>query len=242
MKKRYSEELLDEYALVRLVVPHYDEIRKIVGDQVKSRSVNLEQEPIYVLDLGSGSGYTTERVLLADPRVNVVGVDIEPVIIRQAEKNLGEYIENRRLRLVLNDALAYMRNLESESLDMVVSTFVIHNFEKDHRSKVYEELFRVLKIGGLFVNGDKYARDDNEQHQEDFEKRLQRFRDVFGRIERLDLANSWISHCLDDNVPGVLMKEGDAIKEMLGIGFSDVQKIYRKEQEAIIVAKKEKEE
>jgi tRNA (cmo5U34)-methyltransferase len=238
VQKRYPAKVLDEYALVKLVVPHYDTIRQRVGTEIKNRYRDSKQESISVLEIGSGSGYTTLALLLADQRIKVHAVDIEPVIIAQARINLGDYIKMRRVELIEADAFTYLQSLEPESFDASISTFAIHNFNQKDRSHMLRNLHRVLKPKGVFVNGDKYANDDEQEHELELRSRLQRFRKIFENIDRPDLKEEWIKHCLVDNLPDVIMKEGKSIEELREIGFSEVEKIYRRYQEAIIVASK----
>ena len=62
------------------------------------------------------------------------------------------------------DALGFLRGLPDASLDVVSSNYAVHNFLDDYRREFLTEIFRVLKPGGLFVNGDRYAMDDRAAH------------------------------------------------------------------------------
>ena len=102
-----------------------------------------------VLDLGSGAGFDC---FLAARRVEetgkVIGVDMVPEMVEKAKAN-GEKYGYKNVEFKLGE----IENLpvENDSIDIIISNCVI-NLSPD-KDKVFEESFRVLKIGGkMFVS------------------------------------------------------------------------------------------
>jgi tRNA (cmo5U34)-methyltransferase len=224
--KRFKGDLGKEYHFSKLISPHYDSMRYKVG------RIIADHDSKTILDLGCGSGYSTQAILLANPNASVVAVDNEPAMIKQAKINLKDY--KKRLDIVEEDALKYLQSLKSESFDACASGFTIHNFRKEYRNNVLEEIYRVLKRKGLFVNADKYVKYNLNEHSIDFNLRLERIDSVFTALQREDLKQQWLSHYMEDNQPENLMHEKDSITEMETLGFTDLQSNNHQELEVII--------
>jgi len=107
-----------------------------------------------VLDLGSGPGPLSLRVLRRFPRARCVAVDYDPVVMRIGQGALGTY----RGRLTWVDAKlgapGWTDRLPPGRYDAAVSTTALHWLQPRGLSQLYRDLARVLRSGGVFVNGD----------------------------------------------------------------------------------------
>ena len=116
-------------------------MRQEIISQVKS-GVNLK-----VLDVGCGTGYTTFGILQRTDVSEVVGLDMNPVQLKRAVKNLAS--TKRRTSISMGDAgnLPFV----DESFDAVTSVGAIEYFPDPQR--IIEELARVTCPGGMVVVG-----------------------------------------------------------------------------------------
>ncbi len=235
--KKFHGKLGEDYELFKLACPHFDDLQNTVGKTVKDYFKNKKESKIDVLEIGCGPGYTTEIILNSDKRTKVIAIDNESVMIEQAKIVLNNYIKDR-VKLIHADALEFLKKQNANYFDAFTSAFTLHNFHKDYRRKVLEEIYRVLKPEGIFVNGDKYAADDKRKHKAAFEWQMQEFKIQYTKINRLDLIEEWTKHYEEDNKPNLIMKEGEAIQLMKNIGFKDVKIIFRKHTDAVLSAKK----
>lgn len=190
-----------------------------------------------VIEIGCGPGYTTYAVLEAMSKVKITAVDNEPSMMQQARRNLDEYVEKGQVRLIEQDAVEYLMETPSQSIDGIISAFTLHNFRNDYRQQIMKEIQRVLPPGGVFVNADKYAQHDPIQHAEALNRQLTQFNNIYRQIGRLDLAESWIEHYLEDELRERIMYEQEAHIDLRNQGFQSTT-TYRNGMEAIIVAVK----
>jgi tRNA (cmo5U34)-methyltransferase len=228
---RFANILGEEYNLFNKAVPHHDEFQSKVGEIIKNYSSSLKTEDISVVEGGCGTGITTTRILEADKRIKVIGIDNEEKTIKQARAILEEYGD--RVDLKKEDLLTALKSLSDKSVDVFASVWVIHNLAPEYRTQLFPEIARVLKIGGLFINGDKYARNEANLHASDLENQIKAF-DIFDTLGRSDLKQEWTEHYHEDEKIKITENEQRTILQNLG--FNDIQVQYRKGMEAIVTA------
>jgi hypothetical protein len=110
--------------------------------------------------------------------------------------------------------------------------------ERDYRDALHSQIFRVLVDGGLFVNADKYAPQDENERFEALGTALTRFFDAYAPLGKLDLLKEWVLHNVADQAPDRCMKEGDTVVKLKEIGFCGTRILYRSNMEAVLVAYK----
>lgn len=234
-EKRFEGLLGKHYRLFTLACPHYHTLQYLVKNEIRNFAKNKKQERIKVCEIGPGIGYTTKAILESDPRVHLLSIDDEKVMIEQARTYVGK--GGKRVEFVLKDGLAFLKTLESGSIDVFASVFTLHNWTESYRDQVITEVFRVLKSGGIFVNADKYAHPDPRKHEKQLTLQLKQL-NIFEEINIPQLKSAWVQHYLEDNQPGVIMKEDRAVQQMKEVGFAAVDVFSRINMEAVLVAKK----
>ena len=226
---RFANVLGEEYNLFNKAVPHHDEFQENVAEIIKDYSSSLRTDDVSVIEGGCGTGITTARILEADKRIKVIGIDNEERTIKQARAILKDY-ENR-VNLKKEDLLVALKAIPDKSVDIFASVWVVHNLQPEYREQLFPEIARILKIGGLFINGDKYARNEADLQAQDLESQIMAF-DVFDTLSRSDLKKEWTEHYREDEK--IKITENEQIQILQGLGFKDVAVQYRKGMEAII--------
>ncbi|MEI7498614.1 MAG: class I SAM-dependent methyltransferase [Candidatus Falkowbacteria bacterium] len=197
-----------------------------------------ELKELKVLEVGTGTGLTSIRALEADPRIKLVTVDADGNLMAKAKEVLADMAE--RIEFINKDILSALQAMESESIDVMASALTIHNFSTEYREQMMQELTRVLKSGGLFVNADKYAHEDIEAHQKSLKEQIDSF-DIFDNmdvpeVDMPTLKQGWIKHYEDDEKTKIT--EPEQIKMLADLGFKDIRVIFRESMEAVITATK----
>lgn len=110
--------------------------------------------PVRVLDLGTGPGPLVERVLRQFPGSQVVGVDLDPVLLRVGEVAMAP--NGSRVAWVLTDIRRedWSAGLPTGRFDAVVSSLALHWLEEAELRRLYRDLHQLLRPGGLLINGD----------------------------------------------------------------------------------------
>jgi len=236
-ERRFKGTMSEDYHLLRLAMPHFEELQQRIGEAVARFAGAGPSGRIHILDLGCGSGITSEMILASGKDILLTSLDNEEKMTRQATENLSEDIREDRCRVVLQDALDYSRDQRDGTFDIVASVLTLHNMHHAYRSLLHREIFRVLKPGGLFINGDKYVEGDEERFKK-LQVALGRFFDAFVPLGKVHLLKDWVLHNVADQAPDRVMKASDAVQELREIGFKSVEIQGRYNMEAVLVAKK----
>lgn len=233
----FSGVIGQEYQMLKLICPYATEMSRLVGVEVGEVSRH-QQTDLFVLELGGGTGITTLSILSASDTVHVLSVDNEPTMQNQAKQSLQKWIETGRLTFSADDALSALQKLDDNSVDVVASAYTLHNFEADYRQQVVQNVFRVLKPAGQFINGDRYALDDVDAHRRLTQQEVAGYFKVLTEINRLDLLEHWVIHLFCDESENHVMRESIAMQQLMNAGFAKIQLKLRKDVNALMIAVK----
>lgn len=237
-ERRFRGALSNEYALIRRALPHCDDLQKGVRAAVAAHSTT--SNPVQVLEIGCGNGVTSEAILAARKNLVLTALDNEQQMVRQAIRRLDKPRTAHRCRILCVDALSHLRDLPARSIDIVASALTLHNLNRTYRDRVHRQIFRVLKPGGLFVNADKLAPDDDLRRFKELGRTLSWFFKTFVPAGRYDLLQGWVLHNVADQSPDRVMKEKETFAALRKIGFAAIRISARYNMEAVFHARKPK--
>jgi ubiquinone/menaquinone biosynthesis C-methylase UbiE len=126
-------------------------------------------KPIQILELGSGDA-SLIKSLLCDFQIKLYsGCDLSENALQLAKINLSNLDSTVELNCI--DMLSQLKRLESNSFDVIFSSFAIHHLSDDDKNLLFGECYRVLKIPGFFILID-VIRNEDEGRQIYIEKYL----------------------------------------------------------------------
>jgi trans-aconitate methyltransferase len=106
-----------------------------------------------VLELGTGTGETTRRVLARHPAAVVIGLDASRAMLDHARAALPtNRVELRVARLT--------DPLPDGPFDVVVSALTVHHLDGTGKADLFRRVAAVLSAGGRFVVGDLVVPED----------------------------------------------------------------------------------
>ena len=150
--------------------------------------------PSDVLDIGCGQGHDLRAMARAGHRV--AGLDFSPLAIRQARRKVygWRFPKRRKSDLRVQD-IADGLSFEDGRFDGVYSHLALHYFRDDVTRRIFGEIERVLRPGGLLAFSVKSTDDpyygDGEQLGEHIFSRKGHVRHFFDDGYVKDLLDGW---------------------------------------------------
>ncbi|MGZ5043685.1 MAG: class I SAM-dependent methyltransferase [Methylobacter sp.] len=233
----FSGVIGQDYDLLNLIYPIATEMSRLVGIAASKYSAQVA-ENLTVVELGGGTGITTLSLLTASDKFNILSIDNEPVMQEQAKNNLHKWVEEGELAFCGDDALTALTNIASDSVDIVASAYTLHNFLDTYRQEVIQEIFRILKPGGQFINGDRYGLDDISEHTRTIQQEVTSYFKTLTQIKKLDVLEHWIVHLFSDESENHVMRESAALEQLRDTGFLNITLSHRLEVNALVTASK----
>ncbi len=124
------------------------------------------------LDLGCGTGALTEQIVRRLPRARVVAIDWDPVTQRLGRAALGKY----RGRIAWLDAdlraPTWTEKLPPGRYDAAVSSTALHWLREAELARLYRDLYRRLRPGGILLNADRLSFDATARRLREIERVL----------------------------------------------------------------------
>ena len=144
---------LKEYdRMIRIFVPGYESMLSLVADTLAS----LFPKKLQVLDLGTGTGALAFEIAKRIPHAELELWDIDKKMLEIARGRLDIY--KSRVHFVEK---SFEENLPE--CDAIVASFSLHHFkERVRKQKTFDEIYRALRSGGIFLNADQTVNDNKE--------------------------------------------------------------------------------
>jgi tRNA (cmo5U34)-methyltransferase len=132
----------DSYlALMREEVPDYARLQDEAA--AASRAVRART----ILELGTGTGETARRLLVAHPHARLIGIDASPEMLAAARATL----EADRVTLRVG---RLEEPLPPRRFELVASVLCVHHLDGPGKAGLFARIAGVLVPGGVFVLGD----------------------------------------------------------------------------------------
>ena len=145
-----SASLTKKYlAGVREAIPLAGEQLDVMLRLIEARGRQIES----FLDLGCGDGVLAAAIFEQYPQARGTLLDFSEPMLEAAQQRLGHH--TGQLRFVSADfgIKDWPRDLdEIAPFDVVVSGYSIHHQPDDRKRKIYNQIYGLLKSGGLFLN------------------------------------------------------------------------------------------
>jgi tRNA (cmo5U34)-methyltransferase len=125
---------------IRTDIERFDEFQDAIADE--TRGVQAAR----ILELGTGTGETAQRVLEHHPEALLIGVDESDSMLERAREALPNATDLRVARL--------QDPLPEGPFDLVFSALTVHHLNAGQKADLFRRVADVLRPGGRFVLGD----------------------------------------------------------------------------------------
>lgn len=133
-------------------MPFREERFRTMGDALDV----LFKGPFTALDLGCGPGSLSVRMIERFPRVKMIGVDHDPVMLKIGQNALGDIHGHMKWIDADISSPGWEQCLGVSRFDAVLSTTAIHWLKPQDLRHLYPTLGKIVRKGGVFMNGDHF--------------------------------------------------------------------------------------
>ncbi len=179
------------------------------------------------IDLGCGDGILANTILTQYPDANGLLLDYSSSMIDAAKDRMSDFQNQSIIQsdLSKND---WSDNIISEP-EVVVSGYAIHHLKNGRKFELFEEIFEILKPGGIFINMDHVASITsfgNSLFNEFMVDALYaKLKDEGNERSKIDLLEEYVNRPDQyDNILLPVTMQCDWLKE---IGYSDVDCYFK---------------
>lgn len=142
-KNHFENEAIEYDNVIIKLIPYYTEMVQAIVATIPFQS----NEEIRVIDLGSGTGSLSQAIQQQYPQAKLTLVDVAENMLQIAEQKLGG-----NCTYVNSDFNSFDFD---KQYDVIVSSLALHHIEKaSDKQLFYSKIYKALKPGGVFVNGD----------------------------------------------------------------------------------------
>ncbi|MFH0967593.1 MAG: class I SAM-dependent methyltransferase [Methanobacteriota archaeon] len=179
--------------------------------------------PVTLLELGSGTGYATSKILTVHPQAAVTCIDHSPEMIACA-------LQKPELQSVQILEQDIRDPWPDKQYDVIMTTLCFHHIPGDDRIVLLHRAYETLPSGGIFICGD-IVRPEYAKAEEIYSARWIRTMKQAG-LPPADIEQ--IIHSRKENY-GEMETIERFIRKIHDIGFSEVLMPYRHEISAVFV-------
>ena len=126
----------------------YDPVARLTTREKEFKTALIRQAQIangqHVLDLGCGTGTLTIAAKLAIPSCEVIGLDGDPAILKQATAKA----QRAGVEIKFDEGMSFALPYNDNSFDRVMSSLFFHHLTRENKLLTLSEAYRVLKPGG----------------------------------------------------------------------------------------------
>ncbi len=133
-----------------------DVMRRRAMKPIAAWLAGRNQRGLTALDVGCGTGRLLAFLHDAWPGLRLTGLDLSAPYLAEARRLVG-----RTARAKLTEGAAERLPFEDASVDVIASSFLLHELPHDVRESALAEMARVVKPGGIVVVVDSIQRGDH---------------------------------------------------------------------------------
>lgn len=222
VKEHFEVKYQDYDALIPKLIPRYQYLQsqtiRLLGLDKKTTAT--------VLELGIGTGQSTEQLLKLYPYTHVTGVDISPGMLAQGQKRLKSL--SKKVTFIEQD-IAHLK-LKSK-FDGCFGVLTVHHLNSTKKLQLFKKIYKLLKPGSSFVLGDliKFPTVKETQKHEQLWKRY--LQSKLGKAK----AQYWFENYLEEDIPSTIPEH---LKWLRAAGFTRVRCTWQYLNYAVLVGTK----
>ncbi len=106
------------------------------------------------IDLGCGDGVLADQILQAYPNAHGTLIDFSAGMLSAAEDRMADFANQLQVIELDYGDPKWVEAVGDQTFDLIVSGFSIHHQPDGRKRAIYQEIFDLLRPGGVFLNSE----------------------------------------------------------------------------------------
>lgn len=210
IKNHFEEEAIKYDSIIIKLIPYYKEMVQAIIATIPFQS----GKEIDIIDLGCGTGTISHTIQQQYGEAKFTLVDIAENMLKIAEQKLG-----KNCTYINSDFNSFDFD---KQYDVIVSSLALHHLETDSDKQLfYNKIYKALKEGGVFINGD-VVKAQTEKLQETF---IEKWVAYMNRsVDIKEINEKWLPNYYAEDRPIPLMSHLEMLKNA---GFKDIDVVWK---------------
>lgn len=169
------EVFLKSWNLYQEIIANNYMFHREISAAVQPQFLNFKaDQSIRVIDLGSGDSSMVLPMLKPEKISSYIGCDLSQPALTIAQKTLDERLISHQL--ICDDMLNVITELPASSADIIFSSYALHHLNSTQKTKIINEISRVLAPEGRFILIDVFreASEDRAAYMRNYMSTLKR--------------------------------------------------------------------
>ena len=143
----WKGEEVSQYDMMQsIVIPKKDEMLDVIMSMIPFESDKL----IKIMEIGSGLGALTKKLLDKYPEANILCLDGSEEMIRNGKERLKDFQEKIRFQQINFNNPKWIDGIEGK-FDLICSSLTLHYLATRRRKDFFKEISGILKKNGVFI-------------------------------------------------------------------------------------------
>ena len=204
----------------RKLIPCFKDFYTIASSLATTSTVSPR-----ILDLGAGTGLFSSFIINQFPKASFTLIDISEQMINVAKQRFSN-LDN--ITYIIED---YTNYDQEETYDIIISSLSIHHLTDEQKYKLYNQVFKNLKSGGIFINADQVLGETEVLDQ------LYK-QDWLAKVTATDLTEEELTAAIKRTELDKMATLSSQLSSLNKIGFSHVDCVYKYMNFVVLYAQK----
>lgn len=210
IKNHFEEEAIKYDSIIIKLIPYYKEMVQAIIAAIPFQSDKV----IDIIDLGCGTGTISHAIQQQYGEAKFTLVDIAENMLKIAEQKLG-----KNCTYINSDFNSFDFD---KQYDVIVSSLALHHLETDSDKQLfYNKIYKALKDGGVFINGD-VIKAQTDKLQDTF---IEKWVSYMNRsVDIKEINEKWQPNYYAEDRPIPLMNH---LEMLNNAGFKDIDVVWK---------------